>query len=472
MKFLRGLLMFQLFTQQKQSEKGVILVILAAAMIPLLGIAALSIDLGFAYLVTKQMKNAASLAALAAVKTFATKPASYQDLYDSARVVAEQNIIHINGPKQVQLAAGDLEVGTYDFTAKKFTKNRMNDPAIPGTNAVRANVRLAEDTNKPFTWKFAQVLGFDAPEGWQRHGVAVLGKRHFVALVDISASMDDKSYPSYFPNPTAECPSAVEDPYNDWMSRNFRSLPIASYNGTYCLGGKPQPMFDLFTHVRDSFLENTQLFNDANYRVGLITYGTLIDTQIELNKDDNRKEAQTFITKNVLDQLDAYRIAENPGIFKLGGGQIFPGGDDPLNELGKGSTGFTNTPQALESAISMLTTASQSTNVKTSNTIILLTDGEANCSKSKKPTCGNTTPHIAASKKDMFAQATTAGKNDIIIHALYYATNDSCPSAQGFKDLQQVAQKSGGQAYCATSIAEVSDIFTNLTLQPVFVLVE
>src|SRR5687768_7831447 len=54
--------------QPTQSERGQVLIITAASMIVLLGIAAIVIDLGFSWMLHRQEQNAADPAALAAAR--------------------------------------------------------------------------------------------------------------------------------------------------------------------------------------------------------------------------------------------------------------------------------------------------------------------------------------------------------------------------------------------------------------------
>ena len=56
----------------KRHQRGVILILFALMLIPILGMAALAIDLGLAYIFNSQVESASSLAALAALKMLGT----------------------------------------------------------------------------------------------------------------------------------------------------------------------------------------------------------------------------------------------------------------------------------------------------------------------------------------------------------------------------------------------------------------
>lgn len=104
---------------KRQSQRGQILIIVAAGMVVLLGIAALVIDIGFSWMLRRQEQNAADPAAIAAARWLkdpvtgdAVDPASVQTQMDAdGCFYAQQNGFFVSDAScAAALAADDLQV--------------------------------------------------------------------------------------------------------------------------------------------------------------------------------------------------------------------------------------------------------------------------------------------------------------------------------------------------------------------------
>lgn len=83
--------------------------------------------------------------------------------------------------------------------------------------------------------------------------------------------------------------------------------------------------------------------------------------------------------------------------------------------------------------------------------------------------------YVDAGKAWSLANADFASNNNVTIYAIYFATDEGVcdpenPS-EGFVHMQEVAGRTGGQAYCADNAAGLAEIFTNLATQQNYVLV-
>ena len=133
--------------RNRWKDRGSVLVIFAAALVVIMGLAALAIDLGAIYSAQAQLQTGADSAALAAIA----------DL-DAASTVATQfaglNSV-MNEP--ITLAGSDVLTGQFDFNTGDFTAG-----ATP-LNAVRVSARRTSDSpDGPLPLFFARALGHNS----------------------------------------------------------------------------------------------------------------------------------------------------------------------------------------------------------------------------------------------------------------------------------------------------------------------
>lgn len=193
------LLLKMIMPSRRSSQKGGVLVITCFLVIPLLGIAVLAVDLFLAYSVRTEMANAADFAALASIKKLANattlSPSVLADIRDTAKVTALENETRNKPGTGIILDTGDIIFGMYDHNTRVFTPYSDTQALNPGNpvNAVEVTVRLDNTDNDAFMFKLAQIFGHKEKELAIR-SIATYGLLNMVIALDISASMDNRSY--------------------------------------------------------------------------------------------------------------------------------------------------------------------------------------------------------------------------------------------------------------------------------------
>lgn len=456
--------------KEKANQKGAILLMLALMIIPLIGLGALAMDIALLHLKAKEVRNVATLAALAGIKRFTMKNPTLAAIQTTAQQTALQNSIRLNETQNdaVIVNAVDVQLGKYNLNTEIFTP--VSDVRDPAANAVRVQIRMGEGSNAPFSFQLARALGMTGRYAWEEEGLAAFGRKHIVVALDMSGSMDDaiNSYPPYVPDPLVYCPTTtMVDP----GQRNFLLSPKSNFDAVECLGGKPQPIYSIFEITRDTLLAN-KLF-DYYYRAGLVAYGTKAFTYVDLDVDNNKNAVKDAITNQALNYWDNYRINQDPSAFVPGQGQIFPGGDDPLNTLGTGRTGFTNIGKAIELSRYMINRVTAEAGAQSLNMIVLLSDGVPNCSEAG--ICGNYDENKLAGFNYAIKQAKAAKDDRIVIHAVYFdqaQETSKCVQTPGYQVLYEVAYRANGKSYCARDLSHLTTIFNQLSELPPFVIVE
>ncbi len=491
-----------------RQSRGTVLILTTFVMAALFILAAFAVDLGLAYFVKSELSSFADLASLAVLKKFQTE--RYQPGFDwgMIQVTLDQLATHLFNQydfKWVQhshIHGLKVDLGYYDLTptAQTFTPIDpalyLHDPKPPQPiNAARISLEGDMPT------LLAKVMGMQIIKVGAKSASAA-GIRHIVVALDISNSMDDVTYiPKYRHtttgvyikdkcldhDPAAELLSLFPSPYNLRNNRGFRGawqdencMPMASalppplnYDATLELGGAPQPITGVFTTMRDDLLSN-DLFASF-YRVGLLAYGTRAEVRVAIptalnNADSVRTELSAAL--NYWDDIRNNRVTFVP---QAPGMPIFPGGNNPYGEGGGFDTGWTNTGAALQTAINMITTADALTNTQTTDLIILLSDGEPTCYQanllSGKAPCSLDPVDIAQAKNYAVTWAREAGKRNITIHAIYFGA-DQTAAAPGFVHLKTLAGLTpSGKAFFASNIAELQNIFTELSQEAAVTLV-
>lgn len=130
-------------------RKGTILILTALMMVVMMGILALSIDVGYMYVARARLQNAADAASLACAL----------DMHDAAYVAKSQaiSIAQLNEPGHGDvLKTQDITFGIWDADNRTFTPK----PAAQQSNAVQVHVRRSVSNNNPVRLFFAKALGF------------------------------------------------------------------------------------------------------------------------------------------------------------------------------------------------------------------------------------------------------------------------------------------------------------------------
>ncbi|MGQ9505595.1 MAG: VWA domain-containing protein [Thermogutta sp.] len=166
-------------------ERRAAIVLLAAIMLTaIVGLLALSLDVGYMVLVRSQLQAAADSAALAGAGCLVKGP---EAVFLTADRFARY---HTSSGYQLSLLREDVELGFWDATVREFS------PDEQGINAVRVCVRRSAATGNPAPLFFARALG-KATVDLSAQAVAATIPRDIVFVVDVSESMNDETEPAW-----------------------------------------------------------------------------------------------------------------------------------------------------------------------------------------------------------------------------------------------------------------------------------
>jgi Flp pilus assembly protein TadG len=462
------------------NQKGSVLVMVAFALIPLIGVTALAVDLGRAYMYRARLQNIADLASLAAVKAYAnsdrTSPNSPVYVRDVVKQTAQMNPIPGQSGDATIIDA-DIITGTYDVNAKTFTNKAFSDVSV---NAVQVSIEQGANGNLPLSFSFGRVLGVNEMN-LEATSTSMVGERIIVLAVDMSSSMAYGRNENEGYKRLSRCLApGIPPPYNDDARRYFsgpNALPQMAFDATACLGGLPQPAYDVFDISLPGLLNN-EIFQ-SSYRLSFIDYGNDATVRVPM-AFENKVQAQTEFTETVIywDQL----LAGGPAAFNAA--KINVGGPNPP------ATGYTNIPDALEEAILQISLANVNLGSKSSNLIILISDGVPNCVKGYEPVCNNNAEYKTASKAADMELANQASAGGTTILAIYIGTpppvcpegmtQDDCDDLfnaweaennEGYSHMREVAEATpNGKAFFVSSVGEMNAVLQRTVLaKPPFV---
>jgi hypothetical protein len=134
-----------------RDQRGSAAVLFAGGVMMLVGMAAISVDLSYLFVLRGKLQTTADAAALAAVG----------EVDDETARATALNYAALNMPSGnhgAVLATNDVRTGIWDFRAKTFT------PGAAPANALRVITRRAEGNGNAVGLFFAQALGFTAAD--------------------------------------------------------------------------------------------------------------------------------------------------------------------------------------------------------------------------------------------------------------------------------------------------------------------
>lgn len=120
-----------MFRRQSKRQRGVVIVQVVIAMAAILGVAALAVDLGHAYLNKTRLQNAVDSAALAAAKVISATKSTSQATAAAEWVMGQNS--HASGNKELGDAwdAGEIDFDmTYSATLNPFTSGSTSGPYV------------------------------------------------------------------------------------------------------------------------------------------------------------------------------------------------------------------------------------------------------------------------------------------------------------------------------------------------------
>lgn len=165
-------------------RRGAMLLLFAALLVVVLGLAAFAVDIGFITLTRTQLQVAADSAAMAAAATMAKSPG------EVLAVARQYAGYHIAGGRPVRLNDQDVEFGFWDPSVRKFTPSRTL------ANAIRVTARCDQSTGGQAPLFFAQVFR-RTKFASRASAVAMANSRDIAFVVDLSGSMNDDTEPCW-----------------------------------------------------------------------------------------------------------------------------------------------------------------------------------------------------------------------------------------------------------------------------------
>jgi Flp pilus assembly protein TadG len=153
------------------NQNGVTAVVLAIALVALLGFAALAVDIGYLYSARNELQNAADAAALAATRQLgriyaessltsrdfssAANASHLSSIYSTATTVAGKNIV---AGSSVSISAGDIAIGQWN------PETRTLSATLVEPDAVQVTARRDAASGQAVALFFARVLGIQTAD--------------------------------------------------------------------------------------------------------------------------------------------------------------------------------------------------------------------------------------------------------------------------------------------------------------------
>jgi hypothetical protein len=149
------------YGDRHKHEGGTVLVFVTISLAAFLGIAALATETGRVWQAKNQLQSAADSAALAGVGNLLKNDFTTVD-EDAARAAGlAYGPLHKALGNAVEIAASDLEVGSWDLASESFTPMPGGtDPHL--VRAVRARTRRDENNNGVIPAVFGQAVGYES----------------------------------------------------------------------------------------------------------------------------------------------------------------------------------------------------------------------------------------------------------------------------------------------------------------------
>ena len=191
----------------RQRRRGAVAVLAAVFLVVLVGMIAFAVDIGYLSVVRTQLQVAADSAALAA--------AGSSNLSQSGMVSAAQQFANANtaAGRQVQLNAGDVQMGTWNSTSGTFT------PSTGVATAVKVTVRTDPNSGGATSLFFGRIFG-RSTVNQQASAVASVNPRDIAFVIDLSGSMNDDTSPG-----SSSCSSSL-------MQTVFNQFGFGTYPGS------------------------------------------------------------------------------------------------------------------------------------------------------------------------------------------------------------------------------------------------
>lgn len=203
-------------------RRGVIAVLFAFLLVTIFAFTSFAVDVGYLTLLRTQLQNVSDAAAMGSCQQLGNGQAA---VIAAAKAIAAAN--NVDGAA-ASLQDSDIELGTYDLSAKTFT------PGVDGANAVRVTAKAID---RPLF--FAPVIGHDKAS-IQTQSIAMLNPRDIVFCIDLSGSMNDDGEPwAVSPINSKFAASGYGTIANTLMQDLYTDFGFGTYPGTQQWIGAP-----------------------------------------------------------------------------------------------------------------------------------------------------------------------------------------------------------------------------------------
>jgi Flp pilus assembly protein TadG len=285
----------------EQRRRGVITLLTAVLLVFLLGIIALSVDLGYIFLARTQLQVAADSAALATAATMGNS----QDVSTQAGI--KFGGLNKVGNRPVQIQTSDIVYGTWDTSRRTFTPSQSGM-----ANAVKVTARADSTTSGQVPLFFSQIFG-QSSVTCQASAVATTNPRDICFVVDLSGSMNDDTDP----NKTSSIDGSYPGVGTQMMKNIFSDFGFGTYPGSSQKIGQPLGVTTLsgLTSTTSSPLLNTK--QPVTLKVGSTNYSYTVPSQYQIKSTDSSstrtKKAYSWVMDMQLRGVSGF--APLPGIM-------------------------------------------------------------------------------------------------------------------------------------------------------------
>lgn len=498
---------FHFLTHKFSNRRGSFLTMLSFLMIPLVGLTVLGVDISMLYLYKIQSENIAALSSLAGIKAFSRLAGTQNRTRAEAIALAKKIAVETAKRNSITRLKGefvlkeeDITYGFYDTLSEKysFTPSRSENDVL---NAIKITARINPNMNITgsvfiIADLFKEALKLNVPMlRLNSDFYTTFRALNVVLVLDVSASMFARTY--------RKPKSCSDSNYPTTRSRHFKSIatnvvippcigPLNSEVGVVT----PEPAYGVYQTILEKLLTGNKSLFSGLYRAGLIAFETtayvpgpdgnhiMMEPDVKLlpyslnnvsllkaNIEDTMEAWVTYAQTRALDPDHAWQTIVDAQY-------AFPGGLNPFPTGGAVASGNTNIGDAIALANKQISDVNHATSFQSKSIIILLTDGQPNCSRfgnnpSGLLTCKATGNEAEASDYAK-SQALKSKDMETQIHSIFFATDDSDVCHEIGEDGQYpflsaqdtlnryVSQPTGGKVYCAKDISDLEKIAEDL----------
>jgi hypothetical protein len=272
-----------------RDQRGATAIVVGIMMFVFMGVAALSVDLGYVYTVRSELQNVADAAALATARKLGDiykTSGAYDPSMDLAALVSVAR--DVAGKNRAGETDG-INLNDADIMTGRWAENTFTADGAP-SNAVRVIVRKDGSANAPVSAFFARVLGIDAVDLTATATAALSGlsKAGPGALMPFGVSEalfaydpcdGSASYPVYFTEEMVDCfgwhtfkdPSTeVEDIFDGMSDETFES-PATEAGESFSFVNDPGNV-SVLQEAMIELYNNADKDADGNWRVNIVVY--------------------------------------------------------------------------------------------------------------------------------------------------------------------------------------------------------